>query len=101
MKIYSETKLIVVGKAEPTPSQDGKSLYYRVAAMQNGQATNISVTEEIYNSIPDGLVEVIFSTTFDDKYGSFKADRLLSILSVNGRPFEKSAPASASDKAAK
>ena len=101
MKIYSETKLIVVGKAEPTSSPDGKILYYRVAAMQNGQATNISVTEEIYNSIPDGLVEVILSTAFDDKYGSFKADRLLNILSVNGRPLEKSAPAPASDKAAK
>ena len=76
MKIYNETKITVVGKAEPTHSQDGRSMYYRVAVMQNGQATNLSVSEDIYNSIPDGLVEVIFSTVYDDTYKSFKADRL-------------------------
>lgn len=99
MKIYNETKMIVVGKAEPTVSQDGKNKYYRVAAMQNGQATNLSVSEEIYDSIPDGLVEVVFSTVFDDKYGSFRADRLLQTISVNGQPYGKTAPAS--EKAAK
>ena len=104
MKLYSETKITVVGKAEPTLSQDGRTKYYRVAVMQNGQATNLSVTEEIYDSIPDGLVEVVLVTAFDDKYGSFKADRLERVLSVNGRPFEKSAPAPAAtapEKAAK
>lgn len=100
MKIYNETKITVVGKAEPTHSQDGRSMYYRVAVMQNGQATNLSVSEDIYNSIPDGLVEVIFSTVYDDTYKSFKADRLAQIVAVNGRPYDgKTAPAP--DKAAK
>ena len=101
MKIYSETKLTVVGKAEPTYSKDGKSTYYRVAVMQNGQATNLMVSEDVYNAIPDGLVDVLFYTTYDDKYDSFRVDGLLQIVSVNGRPFEKSAPAPAPEKAAK
>lgn len=103
MKIYSETKVTVVGKAEPTTSGDGKNTYYRVAVMQNGQATNLMVSEGVYNAIPDGLVDVIFETAFDDRYSSFRVDRLLQILTVNGRPFEKSAPAStpAPEKAAK
>ena len=100
MKIYGETKITVVGKAEPTHSQDGKSTYYRVAVMQNGQATNLSVSEDIYNSIPDGLVDVVFSTVYDDTYKSFKADRLLQIVSVNGRPYGEK-PAPAPEKAAK
>lgn len=99
MKIYGETKITVVGKAEPTHSQDGKSTYYRVAVMQNGQATNLSVSEDIYNSIPDGLVDVVLSTFYDDTYKSFRADRLLQIVSVNGQPYGKPAPAP--EKAAK
>ncbi len=95
MKIFNETKLVVVGKAEPNLGQDGKTLFYRIACMQNGQATNLSTTKEVYEAIPEGMVEIIFSTAFDDKYGSLKADRIISILSVNGRPFEKSAPSSA------
>lgn len=103
MKIYNETKITVVGKAEPTYSQDGKNTYYRVAVMQNGQATNLMVSQEVYDAIPDGLVEVVFYTSFDDRYQSFKVDNLLQIISVNGRPFEKSAPAPAPapEKAAK
>lgn len=103
MKILNETKLTVVGKAEPTSSQDGKNTYYRVAVMQNGQATNLMVSEDVYDSIPSGLVEVIFSTAYDDRYSSFRVDRLLQILSVNGEPFGKEKPASApaSEKAVK
>ncbi len=93
MKIMNETKLTVVGKAEPTLSQDRKVTYYRVACMQNGQATNLMVSEDVYDAIPDGLVDVVFLTSYDDRYNSFRVDRLISILSVNGRPFEKSAPA--------
>lgn len=95
MKIMNETKVTVVGKAEPTLSQDQKNTYYRVACMQNGQATNLSVSKEVYDSIPDGLVDVLFLTSYDDKYNSFRVDRLISIVSVNGRPFEKSVPAQA------
>lgn len=100
MRIYSETKMTVVGKAEPTHSQDGKNTYYRVAAMQNGQATNLSVSEDIYNSIPDGLVDVVLSTVYDDTYKSFRADRLLQIVAVNGRLYGEK-PAPAPEKAAK
>lgn len=91
MKIYNETKITVVGKAEPTTSQDGKNTYYRVAVMQNGQATNLMVSEDVYNSIPDGLVEVQLLTAFDDRYNSFRVEKLIGILTVNGRPFEKAA----------
>ncbi len=101
MKLYCETKITVVGKAEPTHSQDGKSTYYRVAVMQNGQATNLPVSEEIYHSIPAGLVEVVLSTVYDDTYKSFKADRLLQIVSVNGQPYSKAVSTSAPEKTAK
>lgn len=90
MKIYNETKIIVVGKAQPTTSQDGKTTYYRVAVMQNGQATNLMVSEDVYNTIPDNaLVEVRLFTAFDDRYSSFRVEKLLEIITVNGRPFEK------------
>ena len=93
MKIMNETRMTVVGKAEPTISQDGKSTYYRLACMQNGQATNLSVSKDVYDAIPEGLVDVRFITSYDDKYSPFRIDRLISIETVNGRPFEKSAPA--------
>lgn len=85
MKIYSETKLTVVGKAEPTKSQDGKNTYYRVACMQNGQACNLSVSEDIYFSIPAGIVEALFETSYDDRYNNFRIERLLETLTVNGQ----------------
>lgn len=91
MKIYNETKLTIVGKAEPGTGQDGKTLFYKVACMQNFQATNLSVTKEVYDVIPDGMVEGVFATVWDDKYGSLKIDGLTSIQTVNGRPFEKAA----------
>lgn len=93
MKIQNTTKITVVGKAEPTTSQDGKNTYYRVAVMQNGQATNLMVPEDVYNAIPDGMVDVEFLTAFDDRYTSFRVEKLLTILTVNGRPFEKAAAA--------
>lgn len=92
MKIWSETKLTVVGKAEPTTSQDGKNTYYRLAVMQNGLATNLLVSEDVYNTVPDGLVDVRLRTFYDDQYKNLRVDSLLEIISVNGRPFEK-APA--------
>lgn len=101
MRILSETKITVVGKAEPTMSQDGKNTYYRVAVMQNGQATNLMVSEDVYDSIPSGLVDVVFATAFDDRYNSFRVDRLLQIVSVNGQPFDKAKPAPATEKAAR
>lgn len=98
----NETKFTVVGKAEPTVSKDGNTTYYRLAVMQNGQATNLMVPEEMYHSVPDGLVEVSCLTSFDDRYDRFRVESLISILSVNGRPFEKAGTASpAPEKAAK
>lgn len=94
MKVYNETKLTIVGKAEPGLGQDGKTLFYKVACMQNFQATNLSVTKkEVYDLIPDGMVEGVFATVWDDKYGSLKIDNLISILTVNGRAPEKATAA--------
>ena len=85
MKILNTTQLAVVGKAEPTQSRDGNNTYYRIACLQNGQACNLSVSEEVYFAIPSGFVEVELETSYDDKYQSFKVERLLQILSVNGQ----------------
>ena len=95
MKIFNETTLTVVGKAEPTKSQDGKSTYYRVACLQNGQATNLSVSEEIYNDIPSGIIEARFETSYDDRYQSFRIERLMQIISENGVRRDVKAAASA------
>ena len=84
MKIYNETILTVVGKAEPTKSQDGKSTYYRIACLQNGQATNLSVSEEVYDLVPSGFSEIRFETVYDDKYNSFRIDRIVQVISENG-----------------
>lgn len=84
MKIVNQTTFTVVAKAEPTRSQDGKTLYYRIACLQNGQACNVSVSEEIYDMIPAGIVEAKFNTSYDDKYQSFRIDSIVEIISVNG-----------------
>ena len=99
MKISSETRFIVVGKAEPTKSQDGKSTYYRVACMQEGQATNVSVSEEIYDAIPSGIVDARFTTSYDDKYQSFRIDALIEIISVNGVAYGTAPDAKPDNKA--
>lgn len=98
MKILNQTQLTVVGKAEPTKSQDGKNTYYRIACLQNGQATNLSVSEDIYYLIPSGIVEAIFDTSYDDKYQSFRVDGLKEILTVNGAKPEAKSNASAPAK---
>lgn len=96
MKIFNNTTLTVVGKAAPTQSQDGKNTYYRVACMQNGQATNLSVSEDIYQEIPNGIIEAEFETSYEDRYNSFRIERLLRIISENGvKRGEKPSPAPA------
>lgn len=85
MKILNTTQITVVGKAEPTQSRDGNNTYYKIACLQNGQACNLSVSEEVYYAIPNGFVEVELETSYDDKYQSFKVERLLQIISVNGQ----------------
>lgn len=84
MKILNQTTVFVVAKAEPTKSQDGRSTYYKVACLQNGQATNLSVSEDVYYKIPAGMVETRFNTSYDDTYKSFRIDSIDEIISVNG-----------------
>lgn len=100
MKIFNQTTIMVVGKAEPTKSQDGKNTYYRVACLQNGQATNLSVSEDTYYAIPEGISEVVFETSFDDKYNNFRIERLLQVISENGvKRGDKSSAASGASAA--
>lgn len=90
MKIVNMTELLVVGKAEPSKSRDGQNTYYRIACVQNGQACNLSVPQEVYDLIPDGQAKTFkFITTFDDKYNSFRVDGFYS------QPEAKPAPAAA------
>lgn len=84
MKIVNQTLFTVVAKAEPTRSQDGRTMYYRLACLQNGQATNVSVSEDVYDAIPAGIVDGKFNTSYDDKYQSFRIDSIVEIISVNG-----------------
>lgn len=88
MKIISETRFMVVGKAEPTKSKDGKSTFWRIACMQNGLATNVSAPQEVYDAIPSGIVDAVFTTSYDDKYENFRIDGIVKILTVNGVIFD-------------
>lgn len=83
MKIIGTTTLTVVGKSYSL-SKDGQNTYYKAACLQNGQATNLSVSEEIYNSIPSGISEIIFETSYEDQWKTFRLERICEILSVNG-----------------
>lgn len=85
MKLLTQVTLSVMAKTEPTRSQDGKTLYYRLACLQNGQATNLScTTDEVYNAVPDGFVEARFNALYDDEYGTLKIDSIDEIIYVNG-----------------
>ena len=100
MKILNETRLTVIAHAEPTTSKDGANTYYRIAVLQNGQAANLSVSRDVYDELPDGVVDATLLTSYDDKYGSFRVESIVAIHTVNGsKPDAKTvsgnAPASA------
>lgn len=98
MRIYNTTKVTIVGKAEPTKSRDGNSTFYRIAVLQNGQATNLSVSEDAYYAVPSGITDAEFETYYDDQYKTFRVERLVQIITVNGSkpgstaPGDKTAP---------
>lgn len=84
MKILNETKVMVIAKAEPTVSRDGQNTYYKIAVIQNKQACNLSVSRDVYDSLPNDMCEVTLATSYDDQYKSFRVDGIAEIHSING-----------------
>lgn len=71
MKIQSTAKLQIIAKGEPTKSQDGKTLYYKVTVLQGAEAGQLSVSEELYNLLEIGKTMSLV-VEYNDQYKSFK-----------------------------
>ncbi len=70
MTITANAKVLVISKNK-TPSRDGKTTYYNLAVMQNGQAGNISCTEEVYDRVAE-MKETEINLTYNDEYKSLR-----------------------------
>ncbi len=70
MTITANARVLVISKNE-TPSRDGKTTYYNLAVMQNGQAGNISCTEEVYDRAVE-MKETEINLTYNDEYKSLR-----------------------------
>lgn len=75
MKLVSTTKLMVMTKTS-TPSADGTKTYYKLGVVNNSECGMVSCSREIYESVSIGKT-YDFECVYDDKYNSFRLDRLL------------------------
>ena len=71
MKLQFETKVMVLAKCDPTKSKDGQTTYYKATVMQGQEAGQLSVSEEIYNSLEVGKVATVVCE-YNDAYKSLK-----------------------------
>ncbi len=71
MTLTFNAKMLVISKNE-NESRDGKSMYYNLAVVQDGQAGNISCTKEVYESIPELMKEAELLLTYNDEYKSLR-----------------------------
>lgn len=82
MTIQSNGKVLVLARNERS-SNDGKSKFYNLAIMINGEAGNISCTENAYNKAVTGKENgVIYS--FNEQYKSFRIVDVVPESSVPG-----------------
>ena len=88
MTLTFNAKMLVISKNE-NESRDGKSMYYNLAVVQNGQAGNISCTKEVYDLINELMREVELQLTYNDEYKS---------LRITGVAGELSAPKPSGEK---
>ena len=80
MKIGIETHLIVMGgtSRDYKTSNGAAGTSYSLAVFQDGQCTNVNVTEDVFKEVTyDPTKYVAFSGTYDDKYGRFVLDKIL------------------------
>lgn len=71
MTLTVNAKMLVISKNE-NESRDGKSMYYNLAVVQDGQAGNISCTKEVYDLIIELMKEVELQLTYNDEYKSLR-----------------------------
>ncbi len=71
MTLTFNAKMLVISKNE-NQSRDGKSMYYNLAVVQDGQAGNISCTKEVYESILELMKEAELLLTYNDEYKSLR-----------------------------
>lgn len=82
MVVEMKMKALCVGKKEET-SQDGKTKYYSVAIVQNGEAGKLSCTEDVYNQVAE-MTPYDFTCVYRD--GQYKGLRVThaGIVDLNG-----------------
>lgn len=81
MKITTEVILSVMS-ANEKPSMDGKTSYYNLAVMQDGEVANVSCTEEVRNDVlailrPNMIMPFRFKIAVDVTYKTVKLVALL------------------------
>ena len=70
MIITSEGKARVLAKNSQL-GRDGKTMYYNLAVLVNGEAGNISCTEEAFNNAVEDTVNAI-TFVYNDQYKYFR-----------------------------
>ena len=81
MKVTSNVILSVMS-ANERPSADGKTMYYNLAIMQNGEVANVSCDKTVYDDVsavlePDTIKKFRFQMATDLTYKSVKLTALL------------------------
>ncbi len=91
MTITANAKVLVISKNE-TPSRDGKDTYYNLAIMQNGQAGNVSCTDEVYELAVE-MKETEVNLTYNDEYKRIRITGIGMITPHGSDRAETKAPA--------
>lgn len=87
MTIQSNGKVMILAK-NSRPSQDGRQTFYNFAIMIDGEAGNVSCTEEAYGKAATGVLNgVVYA--FNDKYKSFRIVDIVPESSVPGNADSK------------
>ncbi len=71
MTLTANAKMMVISKNE-RESRDGKTKYYNLAVVQDGQAGNISCTGEVYDLANELMKEADLLLTYNDEYKSLR-----------------------------
>lgn len=74
---FGATKGMVVGKKE-TKSGDGKSTYYKLSIVIDGEAGMVSCSEEVYQDA-QVMKEFNMFFTYNETYKSLSLKRILSV----------------------
>ncbi|MCM1047373.1 MAG: hypothetical protein NC433_02980 [Clostridiales bacterium] len=90
MIITSEGKVKVLAKNSQL-GRDGKTTYYNLAVLVNGEAGNISCTEEAFNNAVEDTINAI-TFVYNDQYKYFRIQNACE-ASLAAKPATQDKPA--------